>query len=132
MQNRGDLDETVAAASDVSVLLAYADTDRLQILQLLCEGPRTQKELSAALSLNSGTLSRQMAALEAAGLVIRERSHGPYALIAPSRTIQLLQVANGLVAEAERTRLAASEERGQALQRIADLQQAENGERGTG
>ncbi len=84
---------TIPSASDVRVLEAFADLDRLLILLQLYEGPATQKELAAALDLKSGTLSRHMATLEAADLVARRRSHAPYVLMAPQDTWQLLRFA---------------------------------------
>lgn len=69
------------------------------ILELLLDrdGPRTQAELTAALDLNSGTISRRLASLEDEGVVERTGPRGAYAVVFPSDTRELLLAASGLV-----------------------------------
>jgi DNA-binding IclR family transcriptional regulator len=113
------MDPTVASAADVNLLQAYAEPDRLRILELLYERPSSQKEMAAALEINPGTVSRHMATLRAAGLVYRVRNHGPYELLAPNETWQVLRATTNLGLALARARLQASEERGRAIQRLA-------------
>lgn len=58
--------------------------------------PQTQRQLTAALSLNSSTISRRMGQLENLGLVSRASSHAPYEILFPSKTRELLLAAAGL------------------------------------
>jgi len=69
------------------------------VLDLLLDrnGPRTQVELTAALDLNSGTISRRLSNLEDEGVVERIGRRGPYAVVFPSETRKLLLAASGLV-----------------------------------
>jgi DNA-binding IclR family transcriptional regulator len=94
---------------DVTFLQAAADPDRHKVLQRLIEGPATQKQLAAELGLNSGTLSKHMAKLTAAGLVRRLRSHAPYELQFRSGVWQLLQANNNLNIKRARADLEAAE-----------------------
>jgi DNA-binding IclR family transcriptional regulator len=87
---------TIASASDVQILQAYADQDRLAILQRLHESPATQKQLCASLDLPSGTVSRHMRELEIARLVVHERSHSPYELVEPALVWALLAATSNL------------------------------------
>lgn len=60
------------------------------------EGPRTQAQLTAALDLNSGTVSRRLGGLEDDGMVERVGPRGPYAVVFPAETRTLLLAASGL------------------------------------
>lgn len=110
---------TIASTSDVRLLQAYADPDRLDILLELYRAPATQKELGAALGLNSGTMSRHMKALEDAELVEHPRSHAPYALTAPDETWQILRSTTNLGAALAKRRLEATEQRSSDIQKAA-------------
>jgi DNA-binding MarR family transcriptional regulator len=68
------------------------------ILELLLDrdGPRTQVELTTALDLNSGTISRRLANLEDEGVVERSGPRGTYVVVFPSDTRELLLAASGL------------------------------------
>ena len=55
--------------------------------------PLTQRQLVAALGMNSSTVSRRMGALEDWGLVTRRSSHAPYDILFPSDTRRLLAAA---------------------------------------
>lgn len=116
------MQESISTASDVLFLQEYADSDRLRVLELLSEKPKTQKELAAALDLNSGTLSRHMAGLTAAGLVVRERGHGPYALVAPKETLDLIRAATRLSVVVARIHFEASQEREREIDRLVTNQ----------
>jgi DNA-binding transcriptional ArsR family regulator len=113
------MQRTLPSVSDVRVLEALADQDRLLIVLLLYEGPATQKELAAALDLNSGVLSRHMAKLEDADLVKRRRSHGPYALLAPRDTWQFVRVTATLTGTLTEARKKEHEEWEREVQRAA-------------
>lgn len=69
----------------------------------------TQKRLAEELELNSGTLSKHMAKLTAAGLVRRQRPHAPYELQFRDSVWKLLQANDILNVEKARAALAASE-----------------------
>jgi len=69
---------------------------RRAVLDLLLSAPATQKEIREELGLNSGTLSKIMGELTAAGLVSRDKSHGPYELTFRKRTWAILQAASDL------------------------------------
>lgn len=68
------------------------------ILELLLDrdGPRTQAELTAALDLNSGTISRRLSNLEDEGVVERIGRRGPYAVSFASETRKLMFAASAL------------------------------------
>lgn len=87
--------ETLASTADdtflPALLHAVGDLARFRILFLLLDGPRTQKELSVALKLNSGTLSKHMAKLAAARIVARKHRHGAWELRLKDDVWQLLQ-----------------------------------------
>lgn len=83
-------------SSDATILALLADTDCRSIVERLLERPATQRELRDELGLQSGSLSRQMRAMEDAALVVRERSHGPYAVTLSKRTRAVLQAAADL------------------------------------
>ena len=77
-----------------------------------------------------------MATLRAAGLVYRVRNHGPYELLAPNETWQMLRATTNLGLALARVRLQASEERGRAIQRLvmrpADEEKRPSAPAGTG
>jgi DNA-binding HxlR family transcriptional regulator len=76
------------------------------LIRLLADGPQTQAQLRAAVRVGSGAISRRMADLENAGLVVRERSHGPYHLVLPQQTRELMEGAMVLAANALERRYA--------------------------
>ena len=86
--------ETVAARHYAVFFEVCADG--LAALQYLATQAATQKELSSALELSPGTVSRQLKAMEIAGLVIRPRSHAPYSLTAPDATTRFLDALSDL------------------------------------
>jgi DNA-binding Lrp family transcriptional regulator len=55
------------------------------------EGPRTQAQLGAALGLNSSTVSRRMGNLEDEGIVRLTGRRGPYELVFPAATRELME-----------------------------------------
>jgi DNA-binding MarR family transcriptional regulator len=75
------------------LLALLADGERHEILATLLAGSASQRDLRAKLGLQSGTVSRQLKDLEQAGLVVRDRSHGPYELTRPIETRALLLAA---------------------------------------
>lgn len=105
------MQESISSPSDVSILQVCGDADRLQILDILRVGPATQKALAAALKINSGTLSRHMALLEAVGLVAHGRSHSPFELAAPEETVRMLIATTDLSLALTRARMEALEAR---------------------
>jgi DNA-binding Lrp family transcriptional regulator len=85
--------------ADRKLFRLFNDDVCRDILDLLLDrnGPRTQAELTAALNLNSGTISRRLANLEDEGVVERTGPRGTYAVVFPSKTRELLHAASGLV-----------------------------------
>jgi biotin operon repressor len=57
------------------------------------EGPRSQAQLGAALGLNSSTISRRIGQLEDEGIVELTRRGGPYRLVFPEATRELMEKA---------------------------------------
>jgi len=110
---------TIASASDVRLLQAYADPDRLEILLQLFRAPATQKELGGALGLNSGSISRHMKVLEDADLVEHPRSHAPYALVAREESWQILRATTNLTEALAKRHLEATQQRSSEIQRAA-------------
>ncbi|HEV3035897.1 MAG TPA: winged helix-turn-helix domain-containing protein [Solirubrobacteraceae bacterium] len=102
----------------MQILQVCGDGDRLRILEFLRASPATQKALAAELKINSGTLSRHMALLEAVGLVIRDRSHSPFVLAAPEATRQLLLATTDLNLEISRAKTEALERRREGLANV--------------
>ncbi len=88
---------------------SLADPERYVIVERLLAGVATQKQLGQELALSSGTVSRRCKELEVAGLVSRERSHGPYRLAFRHQVWQVLQAAADLGRDltAERARMQA-------------------------
>ncbi len=114
------MEASLSSASDVDLLQVCADEERLGILRHLYEAPATQKDLGAKLRISSGTLSRHMSQLKAAGLVRQGRSsRSPYALTVPVETWQLLRTTTNLNLALTRTKLEALEQRSADLQRAA-------------
>jgi len=85
--------------ADRKLFRLFNDDVCRDILELLLDrdGPRTQVELTTALDLNSGTVSRRLANLEDEGVVERSGPRGTYAIVFPSETRELLLAASGLV-----------------------------------
>jgi uncharacterized protein YndB with AHSA1/START domain len=54
---------------DVSVLVALAEPNRLRIVELLADGPRTVGEIASALELRQPQVTKHLQTLERAGLV---------------------------------------------------------------
>lgn len=79
------------------------------------EGSATQKQLAAELDLSSGTLSKHMAKLTAAGLVRRLRSHSPYELQFRSGVWKLLQANDNLNIERSKAALKAAESQARSV-----------------
>jgi ArsR family transcriptional regulator, arsenate/arsenite/antimonite-responsive transcriptional repressor len=57
-----------------AVFRALADPTRRRILQLLREGPRNSGEIAAQFPVTWATVSRHLAVLKEAGLVVTERN----------------------------------------------------------
>jgi ArsR family transcriptional regulator, virulence genes transcriptional regulator len=69
-----DLNQLHAHAQDATGLLkALANENRLMILCLLFEGPRSVGEINEALPLSQSALSQHLAVLRAGGLVSTKR-----------------------------------------------------------
>jgi ArsR family transcriptional regulator len=72
---------------------------RVRLLQLLREGERTVGSLQAALELDSGGTSQQLAALRKQGLVeSRREGTSVYYRVKDPRTLELLELAKGIIA----------------------------------
>jgi DNA-binding transcriptional ArsR family regulator len=81
---------------------------RVRILQLLRDGERTVGSLQAALELDSGGTSQQLAALRKQGLVeSRREGTSVYYRVKDPRTLELLELAKAIIV--------ANLEEGQAL-----------------
>jgi DNA-binding transcriptional ArsR family regulator len=78
--------------SDIQILEAVNDSTALGAIEILLDGPATQKQIGDALGVGSAHLSRRMALLEDAGIAVRERrrGHGPYDLTNAVATRALL------------------------------------------
>lgn len=99
------------------MLQAVGDPVRYRILQCLLQSPATQKQLAEELNLSSGALSKQMAKLAAAHLVLRQRSHGPYQLQFRDGVWKLLQSFVNLKGEIVTALLDAAEQEAEDLSR---------------
>jgi DNA-binding MarR family transcriptional regulator len=110
------MQDDISPDFDAQLFEAFADLDRLRILDYLRDGPATQKEIAAGLTINSGTLSRHMATLAAAGLVARGRSHSPFELAA-SKTADMLALATEINLEVTQTKQEALQRRRAKLKR---------------
>src|SRR4051794_25598238 len=85
---------------------------RIRLLQLLREGERTVGDLQAALELDSGATSQQLALLRKQGLVEgRREGTSVYYRVKDRRTLELLELAKSIIS--------ANLEEGQAL--LGDL-----------
>jgi len=72
---------------------------RIRLLQLLRDGERTVGALQAALELDSGGTSQQLAALRNQGLVeSRREGTNVYYRVKDRRTLELLELAKGIIA----------------------------------
>lgn len=109
--------QNLASASDIKILQACADEDRQKILLRLIRSPATQKELTAELRLNSGTVSRHMKVLKDAELVLRTRSHDPYTLSVSEETWQLLRATTNVSQAITQRRTHEIDERSKEVQR---------------
>jgi DNA-binding HxlR family transcriptional regulator len=115
---------TVLPPSDATVLQALADTERLLIVGRLLRKPATQLELRAALDMKSGTASKQLGLLEARRIIARDRSHGPYGIVAPRETAALLEAAADLAAAISRRQAVVDEEHVRQLRESRSSEQA--------
>src|SRR5213592_5016622 len=71
---------------------------RVRLLQLLREGERTVGSLQAALDLDSGGTSQQLAALRKQGLVeTRREGTSVYYRVKDPRTLELLELAKRII-----------------------------------
>jgi DNA-binding transcriptional ArsR family regulator len=114
--NSSDVEETLDSTPDVSPLEAAGDPIRHRILEELLHRAATQKELGASLKLQSGTLSKHMGKLRAAGLVVqRGGSHGPYEIPLRGEVARLLQANHNFVSARISARAAATEAAGKRL-----------------
>jgi DNA-binding HxlR family transcriptional regulator len=91
----------VATPSDVVVLAELGHRDKIRIVERLSEGPARQRDLIDELGLTSGTLSKWLAELVGARLVVQEGSapRDPYWLVKPDTTNALLDIAAQLASE---------------------------------
>jgi DNA-binding transcriptional ArsR family regulator len=72
---------------------------RIRLLQLLRDGERTVGTLQAALDLDSGGTSQQLAALRKQGLVVsRREGTNVYYRVKDPRTLELLALAKDIIA----------------------------------
>lgn len=72
---------------------------RVRLLQLLRDGERTVGSLQAALELDSGGTSQQLAILRKQGLVeTRREGTSVYYRVKDSRTLELLELAKAIIA----------------------------------
>ena len=72
---------------------------RIRLLQLLREGERTVGDLQAALELDSGSTSQQLAVLRRQGLVeSRREGTSVYYAVKDRRTLELLELAKQIIA----------------------------------
>ena len=72
---------------------------RIRILQLLRDGERSVGALQAALELDSGSTSQQLAILRRQGLVeSRREGTSVYYSVKDRRTLELLELAKGIIA----------------------------------
>lgn len=88
--------------ADVKLFEVLADTVSVDLLQALVDAddPLTQSQLAAQLAISSGLTSRRMGELEGIGIVERRTSHGPYAVVFPEATRDLLIAVADLAADA--------------------------------
>ncbi len=110
------MEEILDSAPDVTPLQAAGDPDRHRILEQLLHRASTQKELGRSLNLRSGTLSKHMGKLKAAGLVVqRGGGHGPYEIPLRQEVARLLQANHNFVDALAKARVAANEAAGKRL-----------------
>lgn len=122
------MEEILDSTPDVTPLQAAGDPDRHQILEQLLRRAATQKELGALLKLQSGTLSKHMSKLKAAGLVVqRGGGHGPYEVPLRGEVARLLQANHNFVSARVKAKVAATEAAGKRLNE-AIMQPAGEGE----
>lgn len=124
--------QNLASAADSKILLACADEQRRAILLKLAEEAATQKQLISEMQLDSSAISRHMKLLEEAELVIRDHSHGPYRLSAPTETWELLRASTNLVSAITKLRYEQVQVQGRRIQEVVmkpvnDLTSAEDG-----
>jgi DNA-binding MarR family transcriptional regulator len=123
------VEEILDSTPDVTPLQAAGDPDRYRILEQLLRGPATQKELGGALSLQSGTLSKHMGKLKAAGLVVqRGGGHGPYEITLRKEVAQLLRASHNFVDALGKAKVAANEAAGKRLSEAIMRPAGERGE----
>jgi DNA-binding IclR family transcriptional regulator len=86
------------ARADGKLFEVLADDVCRDLLRALLreDEPQTQRQLCAALKLNSSTVSRRMAEMEELGIVHRRSSHAPYEIQFPGKVREILLSAIGL------------------------------------
>jgi predicted ArsR family transcriptional regulator len=107
--------------SDAQILEAMSDPIALGAIEILLDGPATQKQIGNALDVGSAQLSRRMARLEAVGIAARERrrGHGPYDLTHATATRALLIAIAELGLAIQRAKSDAQEQRVRDLRKKA-------------
>ncbi|MBX3084778.1 MAG: winged helix-turn-helix transcriptional regulator [Anaerolineae bacterium] len=80
------------------ICAALADTNRLQLLYLLAQGPLRVTELTTELALPQSTVSRHLRVLRERGLVETDRQ-GPsvYYSLADKRVIEAIDLLRGIL-----------------------------------
>lgn len=99
------------------ILALLADDDVRRVVQRIIDRPATQRELRDELRLQSSALSRQMQALEAAGLVVHDRGHGPYEVVFSEQTRELIRAALNLARDISAARSAVDAEEAREFQK---------------
>lgn len=85
------------SADAARLLKALANENRLMILCLLFEGPRSVSELNAALPLSQSALSQHLAVLRAEGLVSTKRqAQTVYYRVASVRARRVIETLHGI------------------------------------
>jgi DNA-binding MarR family transcriptional regulator len=118
------------AISDGAVFEALAHETRRAIVERLLKAAASQAEIRADLNIRSGTASKHLGILEAAGLVTRGHSHGKYSVVLPSRLLELLQTAARLAESLAREQEEAAVARSRELRKLGMAAGAEEHTRG--
>ncbi len=105
------------------MLQALADTERLLLVDRLLGKPASQAELRADFGLTSGNASKQLGLLESRRVIARDRSHGPYGIVAPAETTALLEAAAELAAAISRRQAVVDEEHARELRESRSSEQ---------
>jgi DNA-binding MarR family transcriptional regulator len=114
--NSSNVEERLNSTPDVTPLQAAGDPVRHRILEALMGGSATQKALGETLQLQSGTLSKHIAKLKSAGLVVqRGGGHGPYEVQFRAEVARLLQANQNFLSARVNAEAAAVEAAGKRL-----------------